>query len=260
MTALNEVEWQKAKKILDESLIKEVLPYPNGVDIEGSQFHHFKTEQEKNKPLKITFGRSEDEMPIIQFVGVKDNVVEAIRATEVFFELQQEKEHELTLKLSKAKLIFLRRHFSQLSKPIGDNLKVHIKIGTEPEKCIFCWKGLPNTYDKCVAFLKELCASISEENRTIELPGLGQLFLINTDGEKMLELLQEAKMVYIHRDISTRDRLISDSAVQRSSIDEEPIQKEAVVVKRDGLEDLMILLKHGCIENERVSFIFSLYI
>ena len=256
MTALDEVEWQKAKKLLDESLIQDVLPIGHGADtsfdFKGSQFHHFKTEQEKNKPLKIFSLQSKDEAPVIQFVGVIDNVVEAKEATKNFIELQQEKEHQLSLELSEDKLNFLRQYFCKLVEPIEKKLKLNITFQFGWGKCIIYWKGLPNTINKCEASLRDLCDDILEEDKTIELPGVEQLFKEKANGEKWLQLVQKANLVYIARHESSfkRNRLVSDPATQK----EQKVQKKTVVDKKNTLENIEIYLKRGRIENERVSF------
>ena len=253
VTALNEVEWQKAKKLLDESLIQDVLPIGHGADtsfdFKGSQFLHFKTEQEKNKPLKIFFVQSKDETPIIQVVGIIDNVVQTKEAIQNFIELQQDKERRFILELSEDKLNFLQQYFRKYVEPIEKNLKLNIELELGWEKCIFHWKGPPNTINECEACLRGLCNDILEEDKTIELPGVEQLFKENTNGEKWLQLSQKANSVYITRHASgfKRDRFFSDSAVQR----EQKVQQRAVVDKRNTSESIEISLKCGRIEEER---------
>ncbi len=252
MTALNDIEWQKARKLLDESLIEEVLPIPNGADIsfEGSQFRQFKTVQEKNKPLRLSVQKSDDkEMANIQLVGVKHVVVETKKAAEEFIETQREKEHELTLKLSGDELKFLDKHFSDLVKPIERDCKVSMKL----EDGIVRWKGPPESFPECEASLEELCKRILEEDKTIELPGVEQLFQENTDGAKMLQLLQEAKVVYIPPPSSSRRRMFSESAAQKKDFDKVRIHDvKHVVGANESLEKRTILLKHGRIKDERV--------
>ena len=121
MTALNEIELQKARRLLEESLIQDVVPKPNGADtsFESSHFRNFKKEQEKNKPLKIFFRQLDDkETASIQLVGVKDVVLEEKKATENCIEFQRERDYELTWEHAEDKFKFLQTYSSEFVKPI----------------------------------------------------------------------------------------------------------------------------------------------
>ena len=252
LTALNEIEWQKAKKLLDESLIEEVLPIPNcggDTSFEDSRFLQFKTGQEKNKPLKISLRKSDDkETDNIQLVGVKHVVVEAKMATKEFIESLREIEHEFTVKLSEDKSKFLEKHFSDLVKPIESNCKVSMRL----EHGIVRWKGPPESFPEGKASLEELCKRILEKDKIFEFPGVEQLFKEGKAGGRLLVHL--GKTVHIRTSLSRfpRQRFVSESSATKKHVEEVRMYVKPVVGPNESSENLTILLKHGRIENEQV--------
>ena len=93
VTALNDVELEKARKLLDESLIQEVIPIPSDADnsIQSLDEDMFRQKQEQSKALKVFFKRTDENKSIIQLVGVKDAVMNAKEATGKFIESKREK-------------------------------------------------------------------------------------------------------------------------------------------------------------------------
>ncbi|CAB4028225.1 Hypothetical predicted protein, partial [Paramuricea clavata] len=256
VTALNEVELQKARRLLDESLIQDAVPIPNGADIsfESSHFQNFKKEQEKNKPLMISFRQLDDkETGSIQLVGVKDVVVEAKKATKNCIEFQRERDYELSWEHSKDKFEFLQTYSSEFVKPIEDRCQVRIELEHGPETCKIRWKGLPETSTECKRSLEDLGKTILEKDELIELPGVKHLFE-RKDGEKQLKLIQEAKKIFI-RINGSRQTTFSDSDAQRSLQEqrskEGPNPVKAVMIpERSSGNVITISLKHGRIEDE----------
>ena len=262
VTALNEIEFQKARKLLDESLIQDVVPIPNGADtsFESSHFPNFKKEQEKNKPLEINFFRQLDdkETASIQLVGVKDVVVEAKKATENCIDFQRERDYELTWEHSKDKFKFLQTYSSEFVKPIEDRCQVRVELEHGPQTCKIRWKGLPETSTECKTSLEDLGKNILEKDKLIELPRVKDLFE-RKDCKKQLKLIQEAKKVSIRINRS-RQTIFSDSDVQRSPQRSEdgPSPMKAVMVPEWSSGNVItISLKHGRIEDECVGLTFN---
>ena len=259
VTALNKNEWQRAKNFLDESLVWDELQIPDDADFsfESSDFNNFKKEQEKNKPLKITSDKNT--MAAIVFVGIKENVVEAKISTDYFLKSKRIREHEVTWKLSENKCRFVETHFSELEivKKIENDFKVHMKLEPGPQSCIIRWKGLSNDFDDCKTLLEEANKSILEKDEIVEFPGVEQLFT-RDEGQKQIKLIQEAKKVFIRITASssqTRKNVLDSGHRPQMQKSEFEDHREVVVRPKGILQDIVISLQYGRIENQQVGLL-----
>lgn len=246
---------------MEKSLIEDVVPIPNDTTIsfEGSDFCSFKNDQERNKPLKM-FYREVEGTAKIQLVGVRHAVRESKKVTRNFVEIQREKESEIIWKISDNKSQFLQTYLSELVKRIENDCKLQMEIRYLPQTCIIRWKGIPETVDKCRAFLEELNKEILEIDELVELPGVQQL-LTGKDGLKQLKLIQQAKKVYIHEieDYSQKHMNISHSDAQQNTTKKErpagtsPIK--VILGPKESMQQVIISSKNGSIENDAVSYV-----
>ena len=196
VTALNEIHWRKAKDLVKKILIEAVLPISSDADVENSDFQDFKKMHENNRDLRVFF---DDKLKMIKLVGVEDVVRNVEKATIDFIESKRELKKKLTWNLSDDKSKFMQKHLVSLVKPLEDEYKVSMEIKHGWKTCTIRLKGLAESINECTRSLEELRRRILEKDMTFELPGVEQLFRGN-HGERQLNLIQEAKMVYISRE------------------------------------------------------------
>ena len=239
--------------------MEDVFPIPDDctTSFDGSDFRNFINDQERNRPLKISYRESDDkETANIHLVGVRYVVKEAKEATKNFIEIQREKECEVIWDVSDNKSQFLQRYLSDLVKPLEDDCEVRIEIEHRPRKCIIRLKGIPESVDKCKSFLEELNKGILEIHRCVELPGVQKL-ISGKDGQKQLKLIQEAKKVYIvgSDDHSQKHTNILHRGTQKKEYQAGPSTIKVGVGPKENSQHVIISFKHGNIENERVSYV-----
>ena len=82
---MNEKEWMRAKKALDETIVLErvVVPLDANIASGNADFRSFQQKEEKGKILKIKL-RNETKNKVVELIGEKDSVLKAKSSIEAF--------------------------------------------------------------------------------------------------------------------------------------------------------------------------------
>ena len=231
VTALNEIHWLKAKDLVKKVLIEAVLRISNDANVENSDFEDYRKMHENNRDLRVFY---DDTHKTIKLVGVEDVVRNVEKATKDFIESKRELKTKLTWNLSDDKSKFMQKHLVSLVKPLEDEYKVSMEIEHGWRTCTIRLKGLAESINECTRSLEELRRRILEKDMTFELPGVEQLFT-GKYAEGQLQLIQEAKPVYISRE---------QHGIVIHSADVSPQMCPEL--------NVTVTLKYGQIENEKV--------
>ncbi len=104
---MDSVEWRKAVKALDESIIIEKVPISSDADIttESDDFQNFKKEEEeKEEILKLELEISNDKKSkIVKLVGAKNAVMKAKSSTATFIASKKPKKKPRAVNRSTSK-------------------------------------------------------------------------------------------------------------------------------------------------------------